>query len=206
VTEANAILEEIAERGVHQPEAAALHDELERKALFRLQEVAHSQVHVGEGERADRQLVSIGRIPYDDLNGSPHSTWPIAALVAEVRFQGGDRQQAQYQHFYVSLNEELAVQDTPSNITVESESLIPVVEGFLADPSFTSLKHKHIVHLQALLLKLEAVVQQELGNRLAMLKRNRRYYSLQSPIGEQDESYRLLYTVEVHLVNVRFLI
>jgi hypothetical protein len=206
VTEANAILEEIAERGVHPPEAATLHDEMERKALFRLQEVAHNQVQVGEGEKTDRQLVSIGRIPYDDLNSSPHSTCPIAALVAEVRFQGGDRQQAQYQHFYVSLNDELAVQDTSPNITIESESLIPIVEGFLADPSLTSLKHKHIVHLQTLLLKLETVIQQELGDRLAMQKRNRRYYGLQSPMGEQDERYRLLYTVEAHLVNVRFLI
>ncbi len=202
VAEANAILEEIAERGVQPSEVAALDNELERKALFRLQEVARSHVPVHEGERADRPLVSIGRIPYDDLNGAPHSTCPIAALVAEIQFQGENQRQAQYQHFYVTLNEEQAEQDMPFDIAVESEYLLPVIEGFLADPSFTPLKHKHIVHLQALLLKLEAAVQQELKNMLAILKRNRRYYNLNSSTGEQGERY----TIEVHLVNVRFLI
>lgn len=206
VAEANAILEEIAERGVHPPEVATLGNELERKALFRLQEVASSQVRVSEREGVDRQLVSIGRIPYEDLNGSPHVTCPIAALVAEVRFEGGDRQQAQYQHFYVSLNEELAIQDTASKITAESGSIIPVIEGFLAETSHTRLTYKHIIHLQALLLKLEAVIQQELENRLALLKRNRRYYSLPSSNGEQDERYQRLYLIKVHLENLRFLI
>jgi hypothetical protein len=202
VAEANAILEEIAERGVQPSEVAVLDNELERKALFRLQEVARSQAPVHRGERADRPLVSIGRIPYDDLNGAPHSTCPISALVAEIQFRGGDQRQTHYQHFYVALNEEQNVQDNQLNITIESEYLLPVIEGFLADLSSTPLKHKHIVHLQALLLKLEAVVQQELKNMVAMLKRNRRYYNLNSSIGEQGEKY----AIEAHLANVRFLI
>jgi len=214
VTEANAILEEIAERSARPPETTALDSELERKAILRLQEVAQNQVNISGGQLSDRQLVSIGRIPYDDLNGSPHFTLPIAALIAEVQFRAIDRLQhivgkAQYQHFYVSLNEEQATHATTSNIAVESESLIPIVEGLLAEPSLIPLKHKHIVHLQAMLLKLEIVVQQELNNRLAILKRNKRYYGLKDTIGEkkeEDEWHTNTHTIEVCLVNARFLI
>jgi hypothetical protein len=211
IAEANTILEEIAERSARPLETAALDSELERKAILRLQEVARHQVNISEELVSDHQLVSIGRIPYDDLNGSPHSTLPAAALVAEVQFQAVDQQQhpigkAQYQHFYVSLNEEQAAQAITSNITVESGSLIPIVEGLLADRSSVPLKHKHIVHLHAILLKLEAAVQQEVKNQLAILKRISRCHSLKDTIRQKDDEYRSIYTIEAYLVNVRFLI
>jgi hypothetical protein len=209
VTEANAILEKIVECSARPPEAAALDSELERKAILRLQEVAQSQVNLSAGQLSDRQVVSIGRIPYEDLNGSPYSSLPIAALIAEVQFRAVDQRQhtvgkAQYQHFYVSLNEEQAVHDTAPNIAVESESLIPIVEGLLAEPSLIPLKHRHIVHLQMILLKLEVAVQQALYHRLAILKRNKQYHS-QLP-RKEDQEYSNADTIEARLVNVKFLI
>ncbi len=206
VTEANAILEEIAERAVQPSEITTLQEELERKALFRLQEVARSQVPLQVGESTDRPLVSIGCLPDEDLNNSPYAPWPVAALVAEVQFHGGKQRQAQYQHFYLRLNKALAAQDTPSAITVETRSLLPVVEGFLSDPSCHPLKYTHIAHLQTLLCTLEAAIQKELENRLAMLKRNRRYPSLRSRIGEDSNGYGVIDPIEAKLVNVRFLV
>ncbi len=208
IAEADALLEEIAERSARPPDEIAAENELEIAVLHRLQEVARS--FAGTEELAlDRQLVSIGRVPYYDWQGSPYVTRPGAALAAEVRFQTLDQQnhvvgKILYQHVYVSINEEDGLQSTPK-ITIDDVSLLPVVEGFLAEASRIPLRRQHINYLQAMLAKLEEYVRQALEDQRFLLKRQQRYQRHQDA-SEDNSINALTQLVEAELVNLRLLV
>jgi hypothetical protein len=206
IAEADALLEEIAERSARPSVDAAVENERESAALHRLLELARSLVSVEEFA-LKQQLVNIGRIPYDNWQGSPFITRPDAALVAEVRFQTLDQHKhvvgkATYQHVYVSLYEK---EGSDLIITLDDTSLVAVVEGFLAETSHIPLRRSHISHLQSMLMKLEEYVQQVLENQRALLKRHRRYQRDQE-ILENEGIHTDIQQIEAFLVNVRLLV
>ncbi len=221
IAEADALLEEIAERSAAPPEVLALDSELEREALFRLQEAAKNLVGDAEEPLKGRLLVSIARVPYYDWHGSPLPNVPDAALVAEVAFRAMDRWhniigQTTYRYFYATLREQEENSTDTFKVAMESESLVPVVDALLAEASFVSLKRRHLVYLQKMLLSLEEGVQQERDNQMVMLKRTRRYRNDNSsdPVGETRserdgdaiEGYALASTIEARLINIRLLV
>lgn len=214
--EVNAILEGIADRSARPPDLPFADSELEREALLRLQRAAGS----GEGPLKNRQLISIGQLPLLDQHRLLRADLPEAALIGEVEFQTMDARQrpsgkANYRHYYLALqvsNEAAA----NSSIYGEDESLVPVVDGLLSDPvsSTFRLHEKHLAHLQALLLRLEEKVQQELAMQKNALRRTRRYRNLmhaelqirQEEMQEPDEVEDPGTTVVARLIHVRFLI
>jgi hypothetical protein len=221
IAEADALLEEIAERSAKPPEISALDSELEREALFRLQEAAKNLAGDAKEPLTSRQLVSIARVPYYDWHGSPRSNVPDAALVAEVAFRAMDRRyhaigQTIYRYLYVTLREQEGDNTDTFKITVESESLVPLVDALLAEASFVPLKRRHLVYLQKMLLSLEESVQQERDNQMAVLKRARRYRNDRSNEqgseargernGDTIEGYELASTIEARLINIRLLV
>src|SRR5579883_1037848 len=205
IAEADALLEEIAERSARPPDQIEAENELEIAALHRLQEVARSFVGA-EGPPPDRQLVSIGRVPYYDWQGSPYMTRPSAALVAEVRFQTVDQQgyavgKAIYQHIYVRIDEEEGSRSVPK-ITIDDVSFVPVVEGFLAEASRIPLRRQHLAYLQMMLAKLEEYVQQSLKNQKAILKRQQKLQDFSADSSIQ----KIARIVEAELINLRLLV
>lgn len=209
ITEADALLEEIAERNARPPEGEAVEQEREIVALHRLQEAARPLMEVKEPAQ-NRQSVSIGRIPTYDWQDSPYATRPDAALVAEVRFQIRDQQKhivekATYQHVYVSISEDDPSQSSNPRIILNDASFLPVVEGFLAETSRIPLKRKHIKHLQSMLDALEEYVQQALNDQRSLLKRQQRYQGHQA-LSEDESINAMDQIVEADLVNVRLLI
>jgi Helicase conserved C-terminal domain len=221
IADADALLEEIAERSAKPPEASALDSELEREALFRLQEAAKKLDGEANEPLTGHQLVSIARVPYYDWHGSPRSNVPDTALVAEVAFRAMDRRhhgigQTVYRYFYAALQEQEGNSTDTFKVAVESESLVPVVDALLAEASFVPLRRRHLAYLQKMLVSLEEGVQQERESQMAMLKRARRYRSDNSndPGGEAKsergggaiEGYALASTIEARLINIRLLI
>ncbi|MGH2508183.1 MAG: helicase-related protein, partial [Ktedonobacteraceae bacterium] len=207
VAEADALLEEIAERSARPAADIAADNERESVALQRLQEQARSFAPAEES-KLNRQLVNIGRIPYyDDYDWQPSlsATRPDAALVAEVRFQTLDQQRrsigkAIYQHVYMSIYVEEGLQAVHPKITLNDAALFPVVMGFLAEPSRIPLRREHITHLQAMLIQLEAYVQQTLENQRSLFKRQQRY------LHNQDNTHELVQHTEAYLANLRLLV
>jgi Helicase conserved C-terminal domain/SNF2-related domain len=220
VAEADAILEDIAERSATPPDVVVLDTELEREALFRLQEAARHLARDNEEPITDRQLVSIGRVPYYDWQGSPRSIVPEAALVAEVAFQPVDQRQRAvgqktYRYYYVTMHEQEKGNIDTLQVIVESESLVPVVDALLSETSLITLKKRHIAYLQKMLLCLEENILQERDNQTAVLKRARRYRSESSnDFDDEVRSEKMVdtierheaYSVEVHLINLRLLV
>lgn len=209
IAEADALLEEIAERSARPSADVAAENERESAALHRLQELARSFAPAEES-MLNQQLVNIGRVPYYDWHDSPSVTRPDAALVAEVRFQTLDLQKrvvgkAIYQHVYVSVHEEEGPQRAGSKITLDDASLFPVIEGFLAETSHIPLRREHISHLQAMLVKLEEYVRQTLENQQALLKRQLRYQR-DKDVLEDESTHTRIQQVEATLVNVRLLV
>lgn len=207
--QANALLEQIAERSARPPEEIEAENELEIAALHHLQEVARSFARTEEPELSS-QLVSIGRVPYCDWRGSPYATRPSSALVAEICFQVLDQQKhavgkAIYHHVYVSLDNEETLQSVDPKISIDDVSLVPVVEGFLAESSRIPLRRKHITYLQAMLAKLEEYTQQALEDQKALLRRQKRYQRYQC-ISENNSIETLAQVVEANLVNIRLLV
>ncbi len=221
VGEVNAILEDIAERSARPPEVPLLNTELERAALLRLQDSAQTQIDFEKERVTNRLLVSIGQIPLFDQHKLLRSNLPEAALIAEVAFQGVDQRQrpvgkANYRHYYLALHESKEASMGTLDITIESESFVPVVDGLLSDPVLPtfSLSKKYLAQLQALLLKLEEKAQQELEIQRAVLKRAKRYRSLtrsdnwalqkekQTSVGDDE----LASTVVASLINARLLV
>src|SRR6266536_1282892 len=221
VAEADAILEDIAERSATPPDVAVLDTELEREALFRLQDAARHLARDKEEPLTDRQLVSIGRVPYYDWQGSPRAMVPEAAIVAEVAFQSVDQRQRAigqmaYRYYYMTgYEQEEGIVDS-LNVTVEIESLVPVVDALLSETSLITLKKRHISYLQRMLLSLEENVQQERDNQIAVQKRARRYRSGSSnDLGNEVRSEKMVdtadrhevaYSVEARLINLRLLV
>ncbi len=221
VAEADAILEDIAERSATPPDVAVLDTELEREALFRLQEAARHLARDNEEPITDRQLVSIGRVPYYDWQGSPRAIVPEAALVAEVAFQSVDQRQRAigqmaYRYYYMTVYEQEEGNVDSLNVTVEIESLVPVVDALLSETSLITLKKRHISYLQRMLLSLEENVQQERDNQITVQKRARRYRSGSSnDLGNEVRSEKMVdtadrhevaYSVEARLINLRLLV
>ncbi len=221
VAEADAILEDIAERSATPPDVVVFNTELEREALFRLQEAARQLARDNEEPITDRQLVSIGRVPYYDWQDSPRSTVPETALVAEVAFQPIDQRQHEigqmtYRYFYVTVHKQEEDNVDTLKVNVESESLVPVVDALLSEPSLITLKKRHIAYLQRMLLSLEKSVQQERDNQLAVLKRASRYHNVSSndqrnevgseKIVDTAERHEGVSSVEARLINIRLLV
>jgi hypothetical protein len=221
VAEADAILEDIAERSATPPDVVVLDTELEREALFRLQEAARHMARDNEEPITDRLLVSVGRVPYYDWQDSPRSIVPEAALVAEVAFQAVDQRQRAigqmiYRYFYVTMQKQKEDNVDTLEVIVDSESLVPVVDALLSETSLITLKKRHIAYLQRMLLSLEKNVQQERDNQLVVLKRTRRYrneYSkdLRNEVGSEKvvdtvERQEVVYDVEARLINIRLLV
>jgi len=205
VAEADAILEEIAERSASPLEERSNHDESERAALLQLKEVAQSLHYRNEDLSLKSQYVSIGSIPLEDLKGSMYSSWPQAALIAEVQFSLLNRQgyvvgKPYYQSFYVSLNED----KSSSVITVTENSLLPIIEGLLAEPSYRSLERRHLLYLSKMMLRLERRVQQELDNRRLQVYYNKRAYGRNELL--QEEGQNMAVDVEARLILVHFLL
>ncbi len=221
VGEVNTILEEIAERSARPPEVSLPNNELEREALLRLQDSAKTRIDFGKGRITSRLLVSIGEVPLFDQHKLLRSNLPEAALIAEVEFQLMDQQQrpigkASYWHYYLALHESKEANTGALDITVETESFVPVVDGLLSNsisPTF-SLSKKRVVQYQALLLRLEEKAQQELEFQRAAQKRTKRYRGLthsdrwalheekQILVGNEE----LASTVSARLINVRLLV
>lgn len=204
VAEADALLEEIAERSARPSADVAGESEQESAALHRLQGVARSYAPV-EISVLDQQLVNIGRVPYYDWQNAPSLTRPDAALVAEIRFQMFDKQQqsigkALYQHVYVSIQEENLPLAEPK-ISLNDVSLLPVVEGFLAETARIPLRQRHIHYLHIMFVKLEEYVKQALENQQTLLKRQRRYQDQHGNIGNGN-----IQSIKASLVNVRLLV
>ena len=109
-----------------------------------------------------------------------------------------------YQHVYLSINEEESLQSTPK-ITIDDVSLLPVVEGFLAEASHIPLRRQHIDYLQAMLAKLEEYVRQALEDQRSLLKRQQRYQRHQD-VSEDNSINALTQVVEAELVNLRLLV
>jgi superfamily II DNA/RNA helicase len=221
VAEADALLEEIAERSATPLEVSTLDHELESEALFRLLEAAKNLAGDTEEPLTSHQLVSIGRVPYYDWQGSPRSNVPDAALVTEVVFQAVDRRQraigqATYRYFYVTLQEQGEGNVGTIKVAVQSESLVPVVDALLAEASSIPLKKRHIAYLQKMLLSLEESVQQERDNQIAVSKRARRYSNGSSSDRRDEgrnekmvdtvEGHELVSAVEARLINIRLLV
>jgi hypothetical protein len=209
IAEADVLLEEIAERSARPSAGVAAENERESAALYRLQELARSFAP-SEESVLNQQLVNIGRVPYYDWQDSPSVARPDAALVAEVRFQTLDQQKrvigkAIYQHVYVNIHEEEGLQLADPKIMLDDVSLLPVVEGFLAETARIPLRREHIHHLQAMLAQLEEYVQQTLENQRALLKRQQRYQRDQD-VAEDESTHTRIQYVEATLVNVRLLV
>jgi len=217
--EVNAILEGIAEHIAQPPEIPLLNDEAEREVLLRLQDASKTQVDLGRELVTNRQLVSIGQMPLYDQHHYLRPNPPEAALVAEVAFQQMDHQERpigriSYRHFYLALHDSAGTDPDTANISIESESLVPMVDGLLSDPDTGALTHKQVVQLQTLLLRLEKQVQQELEIQKAALKRAKRFRSLVRADdlalrGDKRDSVdtdELAASVEVSLITVRFLV
>lgn len=209
IAEADLLLEEIAERSARPSDDGGAESELERKAFHHLQEMVHNLMGTSEPV-LNRRLVSIGRIPSYDWQGSPYVTYPDAALVAEIRFQTLDQQKhivgkANYQYVYVSLIEGDPSQSPDPQITLNDASFLLVVEGFLAERSRIPLKRKQIKYLQLMLAKLEQYAQQALDDQRFLLKRERRYQKQQ--ISSEDRGVGAMdQTIEADLVNIRLLV
>ncbi|GHO61270.1 hypothetical protein KSC_001620 [Ktedonobacter sp. SOSP1-52] len=206
IADADALLEEIAERSARPSADAAAENERERAALHRLLELAHD-LAPAEETALKQQLVNIGRIPYDNWQSLSFATRPDAALVAEVRFQPLDQRKhavgkATYQHIYMNIYEE---EKANPKINLDDASLVPVIEGFLAETSRIPLRKSHISHLQAMLVKLEEYVQQTLENHQTLLKRQARYQQEQNDLKNESTPLRAQY-IEANLINIRFLI
>ena len=219
--EVNAMLEEIAERSARPSEVPLLNNELELAALLRLQDFAKDMIDLRQEPAIDHLLVSIGQIPLFNQNKLLRSDIPEAALVAEVEFQPEDQQhraigRANYRHYYLALHESTETDTGIANITVETESFVPLVDGLLSDsvPPTFSLSKKRVAQLQALLFKLEEKAQQELDFQKTLLKRTKRYRSFthsdnwtlhgtNQALAGVDE---LASTVVARLLNVRLLV
>lgn len=205
IAEADALLEELAERSARPLADGIAEDERERAVLQRLRDVARGYT-TAENLDLDQQLVSIGQLPYYDWQGSPYLTRPSMALVAEVRFQTLDQHKrvvgkAIYQHISISLNEE----GVAPNIVLNDVSLIPVAEGFMADAFHMHLKRKHVTGLHGMLTKLEAHIQQTIAGQKALLKRQQRYQR-QASAEEEDRKDTFTQVIEAYLVNIRLLV
>lgn len=219
--EVNVMLEEIAERSARPPAVPLPTNELELAARLRLQDFARDLIDLGQESAIDRLLVSIGQIPLFNQHKLLRSDLPEAALIAEVEFQSVDQQhraigRASYRHYYLALHESTETGIDMANITVETESFVPLVDGLLSDPvpPTFSLSKKRIVQLQALLQKLEEKAQQELEFQRALLKRTRRYHSfthsdnwtLHEEKQALDGSNEPGSSVVVRLLNARLLV
>jgi len=206
IAEADTLLEEIAERSARPAADVAAENERESAALHCLLELARDLLPV-EAVVLNQQLVNVGRVPYCDWQGVPFVMRPVAALVAEVRFQPLDLHhcmtgKATHQHVYVRIYEE---EGSEPKVILDDTSLIPVIEGFLAETAHMPLRKSHLSHLQSMLVKLEEYVQQALENQHALLKRQQRYQRNQA-ILENDETAMPIQMIEATLVNVRLLV
>ena len=218
-SEVNAILEDIAERSAQPPEVSLLNVEVEREALLRLQNAAKPLEEWGWETPNSRPLVSIGQVPLYDQHHYLRPDPPEVALVAEVALQQLNRQrrplgQASYRHFYVALHALPGGNSSTANMAIESESLVPVVDGLLSAPETSVLTHKQVAQLQTLLLGLQEQAQQELEIQRAALKRTKRFRDLtrtddRIPSHERQGSVDtddLASSFEASLINVRFLV
>jgi len=208
IAEADVLLEEIAARSARPSADSTAENERESSALHHLQDLARSYIPAEESV-LNQQLVNIGRVPYYDWQDSPSVTRPDAALVAEVRFRTLDQQKhvagkAIYQHVYVSIQEEVFRLADPK-ITLDDVSLLPVVEGFLAETARIPLRREHIHYLQAMLAQLEEYVQQTVESQRALLKRQQRYQR-DHDIAEDRNMSVFSKDIEADLVNIRLLV
>ncbi len=217
--EINAILEDIAERSAQPPEVPLLNEEVEREALHRLQNAVEPLAEFEWDPPNSRPLVSIGQVPLYDQNHYLRLDPPVVALVAEVAFQQLNRQQrppewTSYRHFYLALHASPEENSGTANIEIESESLVPIVDGLLSDPGTNALTPRQIVQIQTLLLRLQEQVQEELEIQRVTLKRTKRFRDLiraddRVSIHERQgtvDSDELASSIEISLINVRFLV
>lgn len=160
VQEVNATLENIAERSARPPGLSLPDSEAEREALLRLQDAARKQAVSAKEDPLNHLLVSIGQLPLFDQQKRLRSNLPQVALVGEVAFQPVDARQrpagkASYRHYYLALDEVKEVDTDAAKIFIESESLVPVVDGLLSDPvPSVFLGKKRKAQVQALLALL----------------------------------------------------
>lgn len=182
--EANELLEELAERSAKPPEVPIPNDELERAALGRLQEAARLQVANTAEPSSPPLLVTMGRVPLRDRQGILRSNLPRLAILAEIAYQPVDSQRHPvgrpvYRHASLALYTSDETQADRSTITIEHTSIVPFVDGLLAESVIGGLllQPAQLRHLYDLLRHLEGHAQQEQSLQTQALMRARRYRS-----------------------------
>ena len=191
VDEANELLELLAERSARPPETTIPNDELEREALRRLQEAA-SHFPDQSLSTAQHLLITMGRIPLYNHLHILRSNPTHMELLAETAFQPVDQQghpvgHTTYRHFSLALHTAEPSVDQPL-IKMESESIVPFIDGLLAEPIIGAnvLSHAHLTKLQLLLRTLEDKVLQEQALQNTILTRAQRYRRF-SHIGDEAD-------------------
>ncbi len=218
--EVNELLETLAERSARPPEVPSPNDEKERAALFLLQEAARFQSADNTELPIGRLLVTMGSIPLYDQGHRLRPNLPKLALLAEIAFQPVDRQGRSighpgYHHFFLELD----IPDESSAerpvISLESRSILPFVEGMLAEPvrANVPLQYAQLVQLQALLCRLEDQAIQEQMLQSEALRRVKRYRSrVHVDVAESTDTEEAWVDreaaerVEARLVSVRLLV
>ena len=206
VAEADALLEAIAEKNVRPADIASIDNEQELAALLRLQTFLNDQ---DQRVKLEHVRVNIGYIPLTDHHGLLRTNLPQAALIAEVSFQPQDKAEHPvgpciYRRFALELHTSMSENQQTPSIMVEGESLVPIADGLLSEPTSRSLSQLHITRLATLLHALEDVIAQEQHVQEITQKRVKRYQRI-IQIDMQVEQVAI-HRVHAQLTALRFLV
>jgi hypothetical protein len=221
VDEANALLEELAERSARPPEVPLPSAEAEQAALLHLQEAARLHDHAGPPAISPELLVTLGRVPLYDNQGLLRHNSPHLTLLAEVAFQAVDHtghaiDRATFRPYVLMLHTAALAASEQPTLLLESGALLPFVDGLLAEQAGANvtLHAGQLAHLETMLCQLEEQAQHEQALQQTALLRARRYRSRlhaeeaahpaegAAPGGSQQQAAR----IEARLVSARLLL
>ena len=182
VSDADDVLSDIADRSARPDQPVQLDNEVERAALYTLQQQAAA--HPVSSNMPD-VAVTLGRIPF-----AP--TMPHAAIALEVCFQPVDKAgaligDAVYHPFYRALPDNAALKDTHLNF----------LEALVAEKISPPLSPTQLEAVATLLTDIEPTIAQAQADELKRLQRIRRVNPAEVPD---------LHGVSARLINLRLLV